>query len=482
MLQEKKTENRKTPPISKKALLAAAVFFFNPNLNLIDILPDCIGCFFLIYALRGLSDAIPHFPELKEKMQKLLVVTLVKLPATLIMFSLGASDRVSITLFSFSFAILEAIFLFPALASLFEGISYLNERFDVNALVPQEKNWGPSFYQSLSYVFFTSKFISSALPELSFLFTFDFLTGEGNTVSSRQYLILAGILFLVVFVIGLLWLLSTLPVFSALAEGANASEELRDQIEKERALYPEKANRPFPALPYLLLGCGVLLNIDLQLDSALFPPDYLSAAALLLLTVIWYRERRTGYHSLSLSALYFASSVLFAIFRSRYLSSFEYGDMQLGEAFPTVPNETLMHEARLAYLPVLILGAISAFAFAALLFDLLRRLKAELIPASTTLPESDFDRRLRKEETGRIRRLTIASLVFSTLSSLASILWLFLVRYTTSVDTQPGYGGGKEYIPTFAAFRYLLLLLEVITAILVIRLLSKRKTEDPDLD
>ena len=51
-------------------LIAAALFLFNPNVNIVDVLPDCIGYLFILRAIAGVSDLVPHFEEAKAAFRR----------------------------------------------------------------------------------------------------------------------------------------------------------------------------------------------------------------------------------------------------------------------------------------------------------------------------------------------------------------------------------------------------------------------------
>ena len=47
-------------------LLLGLVFLFNPNINVIDVLPDVIGCLFILKGLSKLSDLNRHIASAKQ--------------------------------------------------------------------------------------------------------------------------------------------------------------------------------------------------------------------------------------------------------------------------------------------------------------------------------------------------------------------------------------------------------------------------------
>ena len=62
-------------------LIFALIMLFNPNLQLIDILPDFIGFFILAKFIERAADAAPYFEEARAAFVKLGYISLAKIPA-----------------------------------------------------------------------------------------------------------------------------------------------------------------------------------------------------------------------------------------------------------------------------------------------------------------------------------------------------------------------------------------------------------------
>ena len=123
-------------------LLVGLVFLFNPNINVIDVLPDVIGCLFILKGLSRLSDLNRHIASARAKFRRLTWIALFKSLVSL--FTSGILDqalygmRLSILVdlfdstmvlvFVFVFGIFELIYMIPAFISLFEGIAFLEIR------------------------------------------------------------------------------------------------------------------------------------------------------------------------------------------------------------------------------------------------------------------------------------------------------------------------------------------------------------------
>ena len=47
--------------LSPALFILASIFLFNPNVNLLDLLPDFIGYILILRALAGIEGLVPHF-------------------------------------------------------------------------------------------------------------------------------------------------------------------------------------------------------------------------------------------------------------------------------------------------------------------------------------------------------------------------------------------------------------------------------------
>ena len=117
-------------------LFIAALFLFNPNFVIIDLLPDFIGYAFLLWGIYQLSDLNYHFEEAARNFKKLIIVSLAQALSVLFVFGFLTHDEqdAALMLFCFTFGILEIIFLIPAYKAFFEGFIYLGSRHESTAI------------------------------------------------------------------------------------------------------------------------------------------------------------------------------------------------------------------------------------------------------------------------------------------------------------------------------------------------------------
>ena len=103
----------KTKHINFFALGISFVFMFNPNINIIDLLPDFIGYIILCVALTPLSDINEHMAEAYAGFKRMIFIDAAKVLAFVWVFGISVTSEYnsSLMLWSFIFGIVELIFL-----------------------------------------------------------------------------------------------------------------------------------------------------------------------------------------------------------------------------------------------------------------------------------------------------------------------------------------------------------------------------------
>lgn len=444
-------------------------FLFNPNISIIDPLPDAVGFLLFALALRRVAAFVPYMQEAMDGFKKLFYITLMKLPALFVMIMLF-NDRIAITLFSLSFAIIELIYLFPAFSHLFEGFSYLGQRFGCPAAItPTETVKGPDVLRFFSYIFVAAKAVASTLPDFVFLFPYDPLTKEGTTVSGASYLLIVSVFALLVLLLGIFWLSYLRAYFRAIEEDPG----LRTLSVPEGVSLTDEKNTLLTALPYLLFGAGVFFSLDLVLDNVLILPDYLSSAFFLSAAIyLLTKHPIKGRASLIVSGGYFLSTILFSIFRSQFYGSFKESDIMSPDGVIRIP------EAYAAYLPMLLGSFLQEALFFLSVFFLVRLLRdyeKEQLP----LPDfkTKYEEDLYNEQERSKRRVDLFIILLSAATAISTFADMFLMRYTGQVEMNPNYDGGSVYVPVYGTFWVIPFTLSAVLIILSVITCRHRKNE-----
>ena len=434
-------------------MIAGFWILFNPNISILDPIPDAIGYALILFSLRHLAAFAPYMGIAADAFRKLFYISLAKIPALFVMAGMG-SQRVTVTVFSLAFAVLELLFLFPAIHNLFEGFFYLGSRFGCAAAIAEEPR-KPDAVRMMTYIFISVKMALSTLPDFLFLFEYDPLTGDGFTVTTTQYIFVVLAAFLAVLVVGIVWLTYILPYLGAIKKEQNATPILSDGSNPESAdIALRESHRLRISLPYFLLAMGLCLSVDAVLDYQNVLPDYLAGIAFLALALLLLmRRERFAAVATAFSASYTVACILHAIFRNRFYEQYVDSDL------------TRIPAADTAYLPVILTSLLSEALFVLTLLFLLRSLYAfrkAITPAAEA--RTEVEKRFLAEGNRGERKQTAVLFSFATLSALLSFLNTLLVRYNAAVPMQPGYSGTAVYLPRFGSFWILALVFSLAAA------------------
>ncbi len=350
-------------------LIAAFVFLFNPNANLIDILPDAVGYLLLLLAIRNAQDIFPHFDEAYKGFSRLFWVSLAKIPAFYLMMSivnLNNYERAIITVFAFSFAVLELIFALPAFHALFSAFSHLGEKEGLLPLLAAGKSKkGLEGLERITYIFLIAKSVLSFLPELSLLSVFETLgevqVGVIDPAKFYPLFLLIGILAGLVF--GIVWLYFAIGYANDLRRSAVLKEFLEEKAETVSGTVQTASQRRVRLCALYLIIAALLLAFDLILDEKNYLPDVYSAIAFCLAFLLLSRESRFSRFGAASALAYAVFSVLHGVIERNFLASF------------TVIDVHKKSEAATAYGLVEVTAALESLALIALcvlLFYLLR--------------------------------------------------------------------------------------------------------------
>lgn len=261
--------------------IAAAIFLFNPNLNILDVLPDCLGYLFLICGLADCDFLVPHFEDAKKKFTYLAWLTLSKIPMYFVVSASTHGDSnlgVMFTLISLVYGILELLLVLPAFRAFFEGMEFLAERHGAFSLAGKRMEDARAF----TLIAVVAKPILAFLPELVFLSNQDPLIGSGAVdwvhfrphffVLAAMIMLIIGILFLVFFCIYVCHAKKDEALAAVFADLADAhSTPIRG----------EQAARSIHRAMFFF-SVGAFCCMDITLDRLSYLPDALGALCFLL--------------------------------------------------------------------------------------------------------------------------------------------------------------------------------------------------------
>ncbi len=251
-------------------ILAGLVFFFNPCINIIDVLPDFIGAILIAVGLHRLSDVEDRFAEARRVSVIMIGVYIAKF---LLSFYLMARWKSGLLPFTFIFSSGEALLFILLFTKLFGAIEYMANLHDGDKCLPLVSDTAKfSIFFSITKV--ALAFIPEAFAlekEQSLDFSFDASPLPTLTEAKPFAVVLFTI---VVFGLGIYFLVLNFKFFRTVISDKKFISNMRD-IYRERVLLDPKlvAARKFRRY-FMLLMFGVVFLFDFTVDAVNILPDF----------------------------------------------------------------------------------------------------------------------------------------------------------------------------------------------------------------
>ncbi|MBQ5389367.1 MAG: hypothetical protein IIU58_00505 [Clostridia bacterium] len=441
-------------------LTLGLLFFCNPNLNIIDVLPDCIGCLLIVLALTKLGDLSADIGEAKRAFLTLFWITLSKLPALILLLwitGVNVGEQTMNLVFAFSYGVLETVFALRAFSLLFDGLAYLGTRQPGGEFLymlpqpkakPQNKDGNPSRvrqrrFESLfrvTAVFLVAKAALYTLPELTYLSSHDtlgYITADGMALLRFRPLL---ILFSVVIglIIGIVWLCHMLRYVRHIAKETAFWNDLYAQYEAtvltRKGIFVMCRVYAFS----ILASAAAFFSVDFYLDEINVLPDFLSAILFFIAACVIAKDAGSTLWLRVTSVLYGIASALTFATMIVFTNEYYYSDVHKIE------------RAQELYIPYAISNAITQVAFLAVMFSLaalLMRIVRAHTGINTVTGASSSSRPLVQVYAGRIARLRI----FSVAAAIMSMLYFYFVVDVKTIQLrEDAYAtGGYVYFAEF---------------------------------
>lgn len=347
----------------------ALIFLFNPNVTVIDVLPDFVGYALLCAGLAQLGDLHESIGAAVSVFRKMIFVDALKLLAILWIFGMTVpvERSSSILLFTFVFGALEMILLIPAYQKLFRGINELGYFYpNTSIFEDQNKKKGKNRtdrMQRSTITFVCVKAILTFLPELADLSqgTYD-ETAMASTENLYRFVgLLRAMAFLPVLVVGIVWLCRAIRYFSDLRRDDSLMSALQTKydtkIRPKVGLFAQRRLK----ITFSLLMIALALTLDLRMDSQNMLPDFLAAAVFAVL--LWQmRQTKRRWSWLGAVIPYFALSAFAGGVENYFFAHYRYGVL--------IKNDT----ALLTYVILTVANALKGIAFLAVIALVIRGL------------------------------------------------------------------------------------------------------------
>lgn len=261
------------------------VFLFNPNIAVVDPLPDAIGYILMSVALTRLAMIDENLYDAKRAFDRLIILDFGKIISVFWIFGMDSlSERnSSLLLWSFVFGVLESIFAIPAFVKLFDGFSSLGN-FHSNTAIHGRKNERSKSYtekiKGFSVFFVAFKAAFTCLPEVAVLGSMSYDDSSAFLNLYRYIGVIRFMCIVPVIIVGFAWLVSAIKYFLRIKKDKDFYFSVNNK-------YTEKAeNRKGEfiirdvKIATAFFVVGSILTLDFNLDKVNIIPDILVVVAL----------------------------------------------------------------------------------------------------------------------------------------------------------------------------------------------------------
>lgn len=313
-------------------LIFAVLTFCNPNFNVFDFFPDFIGAFIIAALLRRASDIVPFFKEAEDGFMKVGILSLVRIPAALIMYQNILSGMDIVPLFTLIFCVIELLLLVPALVNLARGLAYLGERADGTALLKPFRMLGFTVeidsLRNFALFFVCLRAAFNFIPQICHL---TFSTDMMTYYARRIYTPLEIAMLFAVAVFGLLFAVCAIVYLLRIKTVGGVADGIAAIAGEERlAEIKIKAGAKAHVRALLVLAVAMLFNIDIALDTSggfNIMPRFIFAV-LLLISVWGFMEHKwMKVGAAILTLLYSVTSLFTMTLTSRFHENFVVKDL-----------------------------------------------------------------------------------------------------------------------------------------------------------
>lgn len=417
-------KTKKTNSLGFGYIIASFVFLFNPNIIVFDILPDFIGFFLLGMGLVKLADIMPRFADVRESFIKLGWISLAKFLSIFLLYIMPVNEIATFGLvLTFSFAIVDLLFLIPAWNGFFEGMIYLATRKDGHVIFYRKNNHSKSITEKLksfTILFFIIKETVIIMPELTSLSTYDAIGRVDYYVIDIRYFvnyfrILASI---IVIVFGIIWLCRMVSYIRKIKKDVPFVERVlavyNEEVAPNKDLFLRR--RIKAALITLCFAFG--FGVDFYVLDINMLPDFLSAALFICGFALLYKYVKRSKIAIAAAALYGVVSLAVWGYTLYFAENFD------------ITHIDKVYDVYEAY-RWLCLGtffeALAFFAFVIVVYFTLSALVKEHTGYVLENELSDYSRRQRDEEKKLIKKRLVEAVVISALAAASSVVYHILV-------------------------------------------------------
>ncbi len=298
------------------------MFFINPMIALFDILPDLIGCAFIMLGLHKLSALVSDFDDAFKYFKYMIFASAIRL---ILAFASGQFDSVTMLSASLVMGIAELIIAFMAFSSLVDGLYTLRIRYGGTEKEPSE-------LRGMAIVFFAARGVCSLLPYITSVLNKEddtLLPGHiEETADFSGVLLIVNIIVTVVFAV--FFVITVINHIGKLSKNTELNEKIYTDIEEKKALMPEFFEKRNLFFALTLLAYSTLFLIDflsgLPVGGRNFIPD-IGFGLIVIWAILILKKQLDDYKGVLISGIvYTAMSTVSYFVYNAFLTKYYYTD------------------------------------------------------------------------------------------------------------------------------------------------------------
>lgn len=308
-----------------KLLIIASIFWFNPLISNVDVLPDIVGYILVYKAFSKMSYVHEYASDLCKNARSMAIISGLKFLSIGLISSL---DPTMSLLLSFSFGIAEAIFGIPFFSKLFCVYYHLAPSEDGQTYSSSENR-----IARLTIIAFVVRLVLAFLPDLTALSLNNAFTLDTDYTYFRFKPIFIGFSLIVSLTINVVWLIKynrfIKKVFvKAVIDQCNDSFKARTQNKK--SLFVAKEN--MRVIVFMIIGSIMVidfsfgyLNVDIFQDAFF---TIFASLSFIYLTVKRLYNNKSAFVPLGIvTGVHVASSILENKAKIQYFTKYSYQSM-----------------------------------------------------------------------------------------------------------------------------------------------------------
>ena len=425
------------------AIIAGLFFLFNPNVDLIDVLPDAIGFGLILYGITPFSHIQIRVADAAKAFRMLTIVELCKLGSLYFYSFFTGTEQLMILLITMVFAAFEIFFAWQGFSHLLGGLE------DFGDVEKQQKMFEKiKTIRVFTLIFVIAKAVFAFLPDLTLLddARYGVVTGTGIASWQDYRGVFTVFAFAVILIVGIVWLCMAVSFFRTVKK---EKELLEDINTRATAYYSQTESLIFRhsilALSFLLYACFFCLELKIEGYSIL--PPMISATLFLVFFVLMRRFfQKEALIGVILSMLYVITSGISFVMLYLFADKYYLEDAGFGFSETIIEDINGVFEIFDEYFTINLIVALSQIVFFAMMFMVFRIAK-RLIAEQAGLPKSlvdDKDKtdamRIHEEKADRearasLKKPLVVMMVLAAITSLSCAVFPLLQVYFPSFFT-----------------------------------------------